>query len=110
MGNHKFTDFYSAYNWLECHPIFGGLFSKALDIEVVLVDPKTNKIEDDKDRNTKTRVWLETGPVERDLPSGRPEYCHDVALDCGGDTFEEAICALANLVLDKYGYYAITEH
>lgn len=34
-------------------------------------------------------------------------YSHDIELDCGGDTFEEAIIKLANLVRERYPQYAM---
>lgn len=122
----KFTDFYEAWHWLHEHPAFfakGRLgpkyphsrFSECLNIYVVRVDPTTQCIEDDKSRNTKTEVWLKCGAIqdptpdsikhnfatEEDLNYGHPT--HDFDLDCGGDTFEEAILKLANLVVEHYG-------
>lgn len=105
-----------------------------LDISVQLVNPITRRIEDDEDRNTHTEVWLESGPIEdirtcniccgtgfeEDIndrnatlipcfacshhrDTGIPS--HDYDLDCGGDTFEEAIMKLAKLVFQHYGDY-----
>jgi hypothetical protein len=108
----KFTDFYEAWIFLWNHPIFDrrkgsckrpcscySMFEECLDIDVVKVNPRTNRIDDDKSKNTATRIWLECGPwlLEDKLPS------HDPELNCGGATFEEAILTLANKVYAKYG-------
>jgi hypothetical protein len=98
--------FYDAYYFLKNHPLFEGRFWEALDIYVEKVNPDTNSIDDDDNKNTKTAVWLETGgqvPEEERIPIGCSPFYHDINLDCGGDTFEEAIIKLANLVLKYYG-------
>lgn len=114
MKNNRFNDFYEAYNFLKEHKMtktYSKLsddskefetdhFYKCLDVNVVKVNPKTCELEHKEDRlhlNTKTKVWLEFGAwcEENNSPY------HDYDLDCGGDTFEEAIIKLANLV-DKY--------
>jgi hypothetical protein len=105
-----FTDFYTAYWWLYNHPIFQerfindekeewceSHFDQCLDIYVAKVNPQINVIDDDGTKNTKVQIWLETG-------KWNPEYgCHDIELDCGADTFEEAIIELAKLVMEWYG-------
>ena len=99
-------EFYDAWMFLCGHPIFVNkddpthdasewYFTRNLDIEVVKVNPETDEIDDIKTKNTKTSVWLECG-TNKD---------HDIDLDCGGDTFEEAIIKLAELVKRKYGDY-----
>lgn len=83
-----------------------------------------------------TRVWLESGPLdkisdnmiwgdEKNIdPSvkeaaynhisenGSKEYVwsHDMYLDCGGKSFEEAVCKLAKLVSIHYGEYDNDEY
>lgn len=122
----EFTDFHEAWHWLHEHPAFfakgtmgatypSSMFDEALDIVVSKVDPVTRKIEDDKSRNTHTEVWLECGgvenPTENAVANGQVgeedikwgHTTHDYELDCGGDTFEEAVLALANLVVKHYG-------
>ena len=89
----RFTDFYTAFHFLYSHRIFEGRYLQGLYVEVVKVDPETESISDDEARNTATRVWLETGPGG----------AHDLDLDCGGATYEEATVELANLVHEKYG-------
>ena len=106
----KFNDFYEAYNFLSTHPMIYhdnvSYFNRCLDIEVVKVDPADNEINfEDESKNTKTTVWLEFGPVvENTYNNFLTRYIpsHDIDLDCGGDTFEEAITELANLVYNKY--------
>jgi hypothetical protein len=129
-----YPTFYDDWFWLCGHPIFaqkgvaidrlvaqfGEIYSRssafyqALDITFAKVDPVTRTIEDDKARNTLVEVWLEAGPIEdvrtnQDLYSeeqvnyGSPS--HDIDLDCGGTSFQEAIVKLAALVKKKYGDY-----
>lgn len=127
----KLNDFYEAYWFLYNHPIFDAsatynapawtfiMFDDCLDIMVVKVNPATKRVEDDKYINTETRIWLECGPwskptdpelkaLENTNPGTIPPHgmpSHDIDLDCGGATFEEAIVKLANLVLKNYGDY-----
>lgn len=124
---HTITDFYSAWWFLEGHPAFKkkayegehgtfAAFQDALNIHVAKVDPKTNRIEDEGVRNTKTEVWLECGRWESVDDRKKIEnvdypkdffgmFLHDYDLDCGADTFEKAIIKLARLVLKEYGDY-----
>lgn len=88
-----FSDFYTAFHFLYAHKIFEGRYLQNLYVEVVKVDPETKEISAISSRNTETRVWFETGPVG----------FHDLKLDCGGATYEEATIALANLVHQYYG-------
>lgn len=100
-------EFYDAYHFLKKHPVFKGHFSQCLDMYIVKVDPLTKRIEDDTVRNTATNVWLECGPwvfspYEKDFAPA-----HDISLDCSGDTFEEAIFCLADLVAEYESEYVI---
>jgi len=114
----RFKGFYEAWNFLKDHRIFkdreGLSFfpNQCLTIDVVKVNPKNERIEDDKSKNTAVRIWLECGPLLRqeDLNQADGEEgirgelaSHDIDLDCGAPTFEEAIVKLANLVYEKYG-------
>ena len=97
-----FKDFYESWWFLWSHPMFEdeyeeGQFELCTDIYVAKVNPENNTIEDDESLNTKTQVWLETGNYDANV------RVHDINLDCGGDTYEEAIIELANLVYDEYG-------
>lgn len=112
----KYTTFFDAWHFLDNHPMFKkeedknkwgthGHFRECLDIMVTKVNPANDTIEDDKSLNTKTVVWLECGPYD-------PRYgVHDIDLDTGADTFEDAIVNLAQLVLDNpdYGDYVEPE-
>lgn len=128
-----YKEFYDKWHWLNRHPVFASngrannragrfnRFSECLDIMVAKVDPVTLRIEDDSSRNTRTRVWLECGPIENVYALTEDQLrgwyaddadildngalTHDVDLDCGGDTFEEAIITLAALVYKHYGDY-----
>lgn len=90
----------SFYDALKDHRIFCNQFLEGLDIMVVKIDPTTQRMKDNPVRNTKTQVWLECGPVRKGKTFS---YTHDIDLDCGGDTFEQAIVELAKRVRGKYG-------
>lgn len=106
----KFKDFYEAYNFLSNHKMvqipypkdseyMANFFGKCLSVEVVKVNPKTEIIDYDNKKESKTQVWLEFGPIEyEEYSSNNVIPVHDCNLDCSGDTFEEAIINLANLV------------
>lgn len=115
------TDFYEAYRYLEDHKYFRHedfykkhgfeltMFSTNTRVFVVKVDPDTYCIEEDESRNTKTVIWLETGrTINEDIGDGdgvQEMTEHDWRLDCGGDTYEEAIIKLANLIDETYPNY-----
>lgn len=91
-------DFYAAWIFLVEHRIFKDDFEyDRLWMHVTKVNPITDEIDDDETKNTKTEVWLEC------FPDNENGIFHDTDLDCGGDTFEEAIIKLASLVKEKYG-------
>lgn len=106
MKQPDMNKFYESVQFLQNHRIFGGRFWEGLDIAVVKVDPTTDRIEDDTTRNTSVRVWLEAGPLNKDNLLGTGplhiEWCHDPRLDCGGESFENAIISLASKVLAYY--------
>lgn len=82
-----------------------GLFD-CLCVEVVRVDPLTMEISDNCGNNTKVQVWLEFGfPICDNFGRGKREWLspHEIALDVGADTFEEAIILLAKRIKEKYG-------
>lgn len=87
-------DFYTAFNFLLNHPIYNNRFVQELDVDVVKVNPETNEVDDLPWKNTKTQVWLESGEYLEE----EGMCCHNYDLDCGGDTYEEAIIELAKLV------------
>jgi hypothetical protein len=80
-------------------------------VDVVYVNPETERIEDDETLNTAFRVWLEAGPWHdwskvddfSEPEEGWNDYnrwgsSHDSHLDCGAPTMEEALLKLASLV------------
>lgn len=105
----------------------GNIFPENLSIHVAKVDPETHRVEDLKSRNTHVEIWIEvttyTDPLqfpenERgmfELPEnergmfGSWEYegipTHHYPLDCGADTYEEAIIKLAQMVYQRREYY-----
>ena len=118
--------FYEAWDFLSRHPAFQRITklnghslydscfsSEALMIEVVKVNPAKEQIEEKAKLNTATRVWLECGPwyskeelkkIDKFSNWGEKGVTtHDIALDCGADTFEKAIIELAKLVKKEYG-------
>ena len=97
----RMDNFHEAWTWLSDHPMFHGLFECGLYTAVVKVNPETMEIDDDSTKNTKVQVWLEHGPYEK-VEDLFPQHTHDWELDCGGDTFEEAIIELAKLVKEHY--------
>ena len=112
----KMKLFHEAFNWLDYHPDFTDMKGTlsgvgCLAIDVVKVNPETEAIDDDIALNTKVRVWLEGGPWEHIFChndcNGYYDWTHDIDLDCGADTYEEAIIKFAQLVFNKYGNYTI---
>ena len=113
----RFSDFYKAFNFLrnhklcECeidqgnrHKSVVNYFDRCLSISVVKINPETDEIDANMSNNTKTEVWLEFGRAFIDYNiTNDVMFEHDYRLDCEGDTFEEAIIKLANLV-DQFYY------
>lgn len=102
--------------------------NKCLYIDVVKVNPETLEIDDDLLLNTQVRIWLEFGLPTVIYPSGEEVYeiipgvniplhvmkgiknkeymitpTHDIELDVGGNTFEEAFNELYIRLKQKYG-------
>ena len=113
----RFSDFYKAFNFLRNHKLCEceidqgnrrksvvNYFDRCLSISVVKINPETDEIDANMSNNTKTEVWLEFGRAFIDYSiTDDVMFEHDYRLDCGGDTFEEAIIKLANLV-DQFYY------
>lgn len=108
MKNKSFTEseFYEAYHFLKNHKIVNKLdsrgymrnaFEETIYVSVVKVNPLINAIDDNENFNIDTKIWLEFGPIEFD-DNNNIVKTHDTRLDCEGNTFEEAIITLANLV------------
>ncbi len=90
--------FYDAWWWLvENHE----WVINRLNIDVVKVDPKSKRVLNDASRNTLINYWLESGPWEKQEKEMVPT--HDIRLDCGADTFEQAIIKIARLTKKHYG-------
>ncbi len=117
----RFDDFYEAYHFLTSHPANsldrkvrgknenGNMFDKCIYVEVVKVNQ--NHIEDgscvsevNEALNTKTEVWLEYGEVFYDEEDKELCFGHDPSLDCGGDTYEDAIIKMANNIFENPYY------
>lgn len=84
-----------------------------LDIHYAKVD-ETGHVNDDSSKNVNIECWLEFGHIEwgyatdwEPKEGGREHVimCHDIRLDCGGKTFDEALIRLAGLVLEHFGDY-----
>lgn len=106
MEDKKFTDFYEAYHFLKDHKMVNkrdlkgymrNAFEDVLYISVVKINPLINKIDDRDHMNIETRIWLEFGSIEFDNNNNLVNN-RDTRLECDGETFEEAIIELANLV------------
>lgn len=103
-------EFRPAWWWLKQHPIFfdhlHSRFNECLSIEVVDLNPLTDEVAEDEALNTRAAVWLEIGPYDQGPgPFGSGQFTHDTDLDCGADSFEEALVRMASLVWAKYGDY-----
>ncbi len=85
-----------------------GQFIHNLDINYAKVNAITRRT--DNEPADTVEVWLESGAAMWD-ESYYNSYIgnvHDIDLDCGAPTFDEALIILANLVLKKYGDYDAT--
>jgi hypothetical protein len=93
------------YYWIMNHPKYVPIGSDAvIEITPHMVCPETNCIEKLPILNTKLRFWVELMVPYEDEDSYHG-LSHEWELDCGGDTWEEAVAALYQLVLAKYGDY-----
>ena len=89
-------------------PLLRHAISCNLDIFYARVD-ETGTINDDDSKNVNVECWLEFGPIEYAcVMDGEPSqllHTHDIDLDCGAPTFDEALVRLGNLALKHYGDY-----
>lgn len=104
--------------WIMDHPAFavrinpeGDIWNRqreCIRLYPTYVDPSTERIEEDEERNTAFRVWVEAGPMHdysKDegalVPYGgwdsgnRWVLGHDPHLDCGAPDLESALLELA---------------
>ena len=89
---------------VEVFPLYRHAIQINLDIHYALVD-KRGRVNDDATQNTFTECWLEFGPVKYEIHDGQlaPMHYHDIKLDCGAPTFDQALVKLARLVKKHYG-------
>ncbi|QOI72152.1 hypothetical protein pEaSNUABM50_00128 [Erwinia phage pEa_SNUABM_50] len=94
------------YWWISHHPkIVDFADSAIIEVTPHMVCPETNQIENLSILNTKLQFWVEFMTPHFDEQFKIHGHAHDWELDCGGDTWEEAIEALYQGVLAKYGNY-----
>lgn len=94
------------YYWITQHPKYVPFADTAvIEITPHMVCPETNRIEDLQLLNTKLQFWVELMIPHFDEQHKQYCHAHDYELDCGGDTWEEAVENLYKLVLEKYGDY-----
>ena len=114
----KQRKFYDAWWFLYEHPMTqqngDGLsrFDECLDVYVAKVNPLTGRKSHVSGFNTKLEIWLEFGgwhAMKRDNGGTRYIPEHDIRLDCGGSTYEEAIINLAKRVKKYYGDVEVDE-
>lgn len=98
---------HKAWVWVMQHPClqFEGVIPPSIDVSPNMVCPETKMISDDHTENTHLEWWIECGAYCIDTMFDDMVASHDVDLDCGADTMDEAIVKLAQLVLEKYGDY-----
>ena len=95
--------------WREWRHMHRHAIETNLSIFYAKVNAK-GKVNDNPALNIRQECWLEFGSVEWGYASewhndtDLMEF-HDINLDCGGRTFDEALVNLAKLVLKKYGDY-----
>jgi hypothetical protein len=114
--------FFNAWRYVENHPLFwrfsapprlgGGWFHEeflihdqgiadGLDIQMVLVNPETDHIDEDPEKNTSIRIWYEVMPCP--LGNRVQHRIHAYEADGGGSTYEEAIIMAAREIHRIYG-------
>lgn len=98
------------YWWIYEHPELtknDGAGGIVIEITPHMVCPETKRIEKFSFLNTKMEFWVELMIPIMDEYEGKtfPSVMHDWELDCGGDTWHEAVENLYNNVLKKYGDY-----
>ena len=101
----KNAHFVDKYYWIMDHPLNRvseiNFFQNEIDIQPQLVNPMTNEVDRDDSLNTKVEFWVEFSYFDVECEAN----AHDIEFDCGGDSYEEAVEALFQLVYDKFGDY-----
>lgn len=91
------------YYWIIDHPNIGLPTAQGvIELYPQTVNPENNTIEQDITLNTKYQWWVEFSKLNCVYDE---HLTHFWDLDCGGDTAEEAIHKLYELVLAQYGDY-----
>lgn len=104
----RWKNVYEAYWWVYDHPELDGMnHSPEIWITPHLVNPELltdghPTVDDNPANNTAVELWVECGTYEFSEDMGW-HVCLDYDLECGGWTWEEAVYALAEKVLAKYG-------
>lgn len=103
------------YYWIIDHPkLSNKKYGTQPTIELTphMVNPFNDTIEEDQSLNTKQQWWVEVNVAnsyfdpKAVFPDDKSfERSHDWELDCGGNTAEEAVDKLYELVVNKYGDY-----
>jgi len=75
-----------------------------LDIFYTLVDER-KRVNRNPAKNVFPECWLEFGPIRQAVSDGRLHlmHYHDIDLDCGAPSFDDALVKLAKLVRKHYG-------
>ena len=101
----KSAHFVDKYYWIVDHPLDRKapycFCQNVIDIQPHLVSPLTNEIDMDDALNTKVEFWVEFSYFDIECEAN----AHDIEFDCGGDSYEEAIEMLFQLIYDKFGDY-----
>lgn len=93
------------YYWIIDHPkLTKGRGQAEIELTPHMVNPENEIIEGDITLNTVFRWWVEVSTVSYG-DYGGVEMIHDWGLDCGGETAENTIETLYDIVLQKYGDY-----
>ena len=79
-----------------------------LDVFYTKVDEK-RRVNDDPKKNKFVACWLEFGTIRQAVTNGELhiQTYHDIKLDCGAPTFDEALVKLARLVRKHYGDFKL---
>ncbi len=98
------------YYWITAHPAYVPMGAEAcIEVTPHMVCPETRRIENLNFLNTKLEFWVELMTPFFDEETKIWTLAHDWELDCGGDSWEEAIEALYQKVLKHHGDYDINE-
>jgi hypothetical protein len=110
-------DFYTAWHWLQNHPIFWYFgprrkhestlcydrgTDEGLEFRPAKVNPNTLRISNRRTKNTLLQMWVEVFPSSMH-EDGRDLRLHDVECDTGGATYEEALLKAAEEIYRRHG-------